>query len=332
MKAVVLEAINQPLVYTEISTPQPQKGELLLEIKAAALNHRDVFISQGLYAQIKTPVVLGSDASAVVVEVGENVDKHLVGQKFIINPNNNWGEDDKVQAANYHVLGMPQNGTLAEYICVNQDRLVAQPAHLLDEEAAALPLAGLTAYRAIFTKGELKAGQKVLITGIGGGVALLAMQFALAAGAEVYVTSGDEQKLAKAIEMGATAGANYKTADYHKTLLAYAKNGFDLIIDSAGGEGFGRLVDMAKAGSRIVFYGGTHGTIKISPQKVFWKQLTICGSTMGTDAEFVEMVAFVAQHKIRPVVDKIFTFSEANQAFQYMHNAQQLGKIVLKKE
>jgi len=161
---------------------------------------------------------------------------------------------------------------------------------------------------------------------------LLAMQFALAAGAEVYVTSGDEQKLAKAIEMGATAGANYKTADYHKQLLAYAKNGFDLIIDSAGGEGFGRLVDMAKAGGRIVFYGGTHGTIKISPQKVFWKQLTICGSTMGTDAEFVEMVAFVAQHKIRPVVDKIFTFSEANQAFQYMHNAQQLGKIVLKKE
>ncbi len=332
MKAVVLEAINQPLVYTEISTPQPQKGELLLEIKAAALNHRDVFISQGLYAQIKTPVVLGSDASAIVAAVGENVDKQLVGQKFIINPNNNWGEDDKVQAANYHVLGMPQNGTLAEYICVNQDRLVAQPAHLLDEEAAALPLAGLTAYRAIFTKGELKAGQKVLITGIGGGVALLAMQLALAAGAEVYVTSGDEQKLAKAIEMGATAGANYKTADYHKTLLAYAKNGFDLIIDSAGGEGFGRLVDMAKAGGRIVFYGGTHGTIKISPQKVFWKQLTICGSTMGTDAEFVEMVAFVAQHKIRPVVDKIFTFSEANQAFQYMHNAQQLGKIVLKKE
>jgi len=332
MKAVVLEAINQPLVYTEISTPQPQKGELLLEIKAAALNHRDVFISQGLYAQIKTPVVLGSDASAIVVAVGENVDKQLVGQKFIINPNNNWGEDDKVQAANYHVLGMPKNGTLAEYICVNQDRLVAQPAHLLDEEAAALPLAGLTAYRAIFTKGGLKAGQKVLITGIGGGVALLAMQLALAAGAEVYVTSGDEQKLAKAIEMGATAGANYKTADYHKTLLAHTKNGFDLIIDSAGGEGFGRLVDMAKAGGRIVFYGGTHGTIKISPQKVFWKQLTICGSTMGTDAEFVEMVAFVAQHKIRPVVDKIFTFSEANQAFQYMHNAQQLGKIVLKKE
>ncbi len=332
MKAVVLQAINQPLIYTEIPTPTPQKNEVLLAIKAAALNHRDVYISQGLYPHIQCPVILGSDAVGQVVAVGENVDNQLISKKFIINPNHNWGENEAVQSDMYHVLGMPTNGTLAEYICVNQDRLLAAPAHLSDEEAAALPLAGLTAYRAVFTKGELKTGQKVLITGVGGGVALLAMQLAMAAGAEIYVTSGDDDKLKKAIQMGAMAGANYKNPDYYKTLLEQAKSGFDLIIDSAGGGGFGRLIDMAKAGGRIVFYGGTQGAMKISPQKVFWKQLTICGSTMGTDAEFADMVAFVCQHKIRPIVDKIFNFSEANQAFEYMHAAQQLGKIVLKKE
>jgi zinc-binding alcohol dehydrogenase/oxidoreductase len=329
MKAVVLNKINEPLIFTEITIPKAQKGEVLLQIRAAALNHRDVYISQGLYPHINVPVILGSDASAVAVAVGEGVDNQIIDNKFIINPNNNWGNDENVQSAAYFVLGMPQNGTFAEYICVSQDRLFAQPAHLLDEEAAALPLAGLTAFRAVFTKGELKPKQKILITGIGGGVALLAMQLALAAGAEVFVTSGDEQKLQKAIEWGASGGANYKMVDYHKTLLEQAKNGFDLIIDSAGGDGFGRLIDMAKVGGRIVFYGGTLGTIKISPQKVFWKQLTICGTTMGSDAEFAKLIAFVEQYKIKPIVDKIFTFEQANEAFQYMHKAQQLGKIVL---
>jgi NADPH:quinone reductase-like Zn-dependent oxidoreductase len=203
------------------------------------------------------------------------------------------------------------------------------PAHLSFEEAAALPLAGLTAYRALFSRAQLQAGEKVLISGIGGGVALFACQFAIAAGAEVYVTSSAQEKIDKAIRMGAKGGANYTEEKWAKP-FGKAVGGFDVIIDSAAGDGFGNLVKLCNPGARIVIYGGTRGPWNgVSPQIVFWKQLNIMGSTMGSSEEFQAMIDFVSRHKIIPIIDGIYPIEKAAEAFDRMNQGLQFGKIVL---
>ncbi|WP_421948562.1 quinone oxidoreductase family protein [Phaeodactylibacter xiamenensis] len=318
MKAIVLEEKGQPIGYRDFEAPVPAAGEVVVHLKAAALNHRDVWITKGMYPGIKTPGILGSDGAGIAE-----------GREVIINPNIGWGDNQEHQKPDYTILGMPSFGTMAEQISVPEDRLVDKPGHLSWAEAAALPLGGLTAYRAIFTKGNCKAGDKVLISGIGGGVALFAFQFALAAGAEVYVTSGSADKLSRAIEMGAKGGANYREEDWHKT-LGKASGGFDLIIDSAGGPGFARFPKICNFGARIVTYGGTQGKVPdFSPQLIFWKQIAILGTSMGSDQEFQDMATFVSKHKIKPVVDQVFPIAEATKAFERMDQGKQFGKIVL---
>lgn len=318
MKALVLEALNQPPVLREVSDPDPEAGQVVVRLRAAALNHRDVWISKGQYPGISLPVVPGSDGA------GE-----FEGKAVIINPNIGWGSDQRVQAASYHILGLPTHGSFAEQVVVGADRIVAMPDYLTWEEASALPLAGLTAWRAVFSRGRLRSGEKVLVSGIGGGVALFAFQFALAAGAEVWVTSGSDEKINRAVEMGASGGVRYSLPDWWKDLKARSGE-FDLIIDSAGGRGFSALVDLAAPAGRIAIYGGTHGQFSISPQKVFWKQLDILGTTMGSDDDFSSMVQFVTKHRIRPVVDSVFSLDQAWKAFQRMDEGHQFGKIVLR--
>jgi len=331
MKAVILSQIKQPLTYSEIDTPElPTDRHVLLRVSAAAINHRDVYISQGLYAAIKTPAVLGSDVAGEVVACGAAVDAAIwQGQKVVVNPNINWGDDERVQGKDYQVLGMPSQGTFAEYITVNVDRLALAPTHLTMTEAAALPLAGLTAYRALLVRAQASAGDRVLISGIGGGVALFALQFAVALGLETWVTSSSDEKIARAVALGAKGGANYKNENWHKDLAAAAGGNFDVVIDSAGGEGFAKFIDIANPAARIAFYGGTHGKFSLSPQKLFWKQISVLGSTMGSDADFVKMMQLIDNHKVVPIVDSVWAMPQAQEAFDYMHNAQQFGKIIL---
>ncbi len=318
MNALVLQEKGKALDYKKVDTPVATESEGIVAVKAAALNHRDVWITKGLYPGIAYPIILGSDGCGI-----------YEGQEVILNPNINWGETEAYQSAQYHILGLPTNGTFAEYVKVGKDKIHPKPAHLTMEEAAALPLSGLTAYRALFTKCQLKVGEKVLISGVGGGVALFACQFAIAAGAEVYVSSSDNDKIAKAVSMGAVAGGNYRMADWTKALVAKA-GGFDVVIDSAGGDGFKDLVKMCNPGGRIAFYGGTRGKITdLNPQIIFWKQLSLYGTTMGSDHEFSEMLAFVEQHKIVPVVDTVYKLSEGNAAFEKMDRGLQFGKLVL---
>ncbi len=319
MKALVLHAENTPLHYGEWQEPAPREDQVIVELKAAGLNRRDVFITQGLYPKITYPIILGSDGVGVQGE-----------REVIINPSIGWGDDPLIQAEGYHIVGLPENGTFAERIAIEKGQLYDKPPHLSWEQAAALPLAALTAYRALFTRGSLQAGERVLISGVGGGVALFALQFALAAGAEVYVTSGSEEKLDKATAMGAKGGANYRSESWDKE-LAGQSGGFDLIIDSAGGDGFARLLKTCRPGARVVTYGGTRGYVnKLSPQLIFWRQLTIMGTTMGTDREFADMLAFVNRHQIVPVVDRVFDLAEGPEAFARMDQGLQFGKIVFR--
>lgn len=319
MTALVLKSKEEPFYLGEWPEPSPEEGEVIVDLKAAALNHRDVFITQGLYPGIRFPSILGSDGAGI-----------LDGREVLINPAMDWGADPKVQSRKFHILGLPKNGTFAEKVAVPKEKVLDKPAHLSWEAAAALPLAGLTAYRALFTRGGLREGERVLITGIGGGVALTALQFALAAGASAWVTSSEDSKITRAVEMGAEGGANYKQEGWPDKLKEKG-GGFDLILDSAGGKGFPPLLKLCRPAARIVVYGGTTGSVpKLSPQILFWKQISILGSTMGTDAEFADMIAFVDRHKIDPVVDAVFPLSRGQEAFDRMDKGQQFGKIVLK--
>lgn len=318
MQALLLHTLHQPPLLTDLPDPQPRPGEVVVRLRAAALNHRDVYITQGQYAGIELPCILGSDGA------GE-----CAGRRVLIFPSLHWGDDPRVQGRDFRVLGMPDPGTFAEQIALPSAQLYPVPDHLSWEEAAALPLGGLTAWRTLMTRCQLRSGERVLVSGIGGGVAVFALQFAVAAGAEVWVTSSQPEKIERAVALGAKGGVNYKAESWDKTLKAQA-GGFDVVIDAAGGAGFAAFAGLCNPGGRIGIYGGSAGRIQgLSPQIVFWKQLSILGSSMGNETDFQQMLHFVTRHRIRPVVDVVYPLSAGQAAFERMEAGTQFGKIVL---
>lgn len=330
MKAIVLEAADKPLVLKEVDKPKLGADEVLVQIKTAALNRRDYWITVGKYANIKYPSILGSDGAGIVTETGNTADPKWINREVIINPCHNWGSHEGYQNRDFTILGLPDDGTFAEYVKVKAEYLYDKPVHLNWEEAAALPLAGMTTYRAIFSKGHAKQGDTVLITGVGGGTGVFALQWAAATGCRTFVTSGSAEKIERAKQLGALGGVNYKTTDWADELKKMAE-GFDVIIDSALGEEFEKLVDLANPGGRIVFFGGTAGNIPpLNGRKIFWKQLQILGTTMGSPADFRSMMGFVNQHQIVPLVDEVFPLTDAQKAIDKMQHSSQFGKIVLK--
>jgi NADPH:quinone reductase-like Zn-dependent oxidoreductase len=327
VNALVLKGVGQSLSLENVPDPTPESGEAVVAIRCAALNHRDVWIQKGLYAGLKFPIILGSDGAGVVIETGSGVDPAWRGKEVIINPSIAWGESERWQGKDFRILGLPDNGTFAERVKVAATQLVSKPAHLDFAHAAALPLAGLTAYRALFSRAGLVSGERVLVTGIGGGVALFALQFALAAGATVYVTSGSDEKLARAKQLGAAGGANYRNEFWAEDLK---RVGFDVIIDSACGKGFSQLTNLAAPGGRIAFFGATLGNPpELDLRRIFWKQLNVLGSTMGSPSDFAAMMRLVEQHKIQPLAEILYPLSEGNEALATMDNAKQFGKIIL---
>ncbi|MBS0658706.1 MAG: zinc-binding dehydrogenase [Verrucomicrobia bacterium] len=329
MKALHITGKNEPLAYVELPDPVAGPGEAVVRVHAAALNHRDLWIQKGLYAGLKFPIVPGSDGCGVVESVGEGVEASWVGRRVILNPGLNWGDRPEAQSAKFKILGLPDDGTLAEKVKIGAEYLAPAPEHLSDAQAAALPLAGLTAWRALFSRAGLKSGENVLVTGVGGGVALFTLQFAVAAGAKVFVTSGSDEKLRRAHLLGATGGVNYKHEKWIEELKALVPGGFHVIIDSAGGASFPKLVDLAAVGGRIAFFGATNGNPpEIDLRKMFWKQISLLGSTMGSPDEFAAMTKFVGQHGLVPVAETIYPLAQGQEAFTAMDNAAQFGKIV----
>lgn len=294
--------------------------EPVIDIKAASLNHRDLWITKGRYAKIRLPVVLGSDGAGL-----------YEGMRVLTQPGMGWGNNNESwQGTNYEIIGMPNDGTFAEKFCIPRRYIHAIPDHLSYEEAAALPLAGLTGWRALMSKGCPVAGEKVLINGIGGGVALMVFIFAKALGLEIYVTSSEKEKIAKAINMGAKGGVLY-SQENHLKILKEMSGGIDIIIDSAGGDSFSGFLDLCNPGARIVMYGGTLGNINnLSPQKIFWKQVSIYGTTMGSDQEFSEMLNFVDINQVRPVIDSVYDLNDYKKAFERMESGKQFGKILIR--
>lgn len=327
--AVALENRNRPVI-EERPAPVAEAGQVVIDLKAAALNHRDLWILSGLYAGLKYPIVLGSDGAGVIAEVGEGVDREWLDREVIIYPASQWGDREAVHGPDFKILGLPDDGTMMERICVPLKHTAPKPQHLTMVQAAALPLAGLTAYRGLFSRAGLVEGEKLFVTGIGGGVSQFALQFGLAAGAEVWVSSSDPAKLAAAVEAGAAGGVNYRETDWVKQLKKETDGGFEIAIDGAAGSGFAALLEAAAPGARVVNYGGTAGVVpELAPRFLFWKQLSLLGTTMGSARDFAEMLSFVNQHGIVPRVDTTFPLGDVEAAFDRMDEGRQSGKIVL---
>lgn len=329
MRAVRFKSPKDPLVIVTVKKPRPIRDQVLVRLHNAGLNHRDIWVIREQKESFPEGITLGSDGCGVIEAVGEDVDPVYIGLEVVINPSHDWGNNPVVQANQFKILGFPDHGTFSDYIIVSKKYVFEKPDHLDFAQSAAVPLSGLTAYRALFSRARLRANETVLITGIGGGAALWALQFAVTYKARVYVTSGSDEKLDKAKTMGALGAYNYKTADW-AARAQQDSGGFDIVIDSAGGSQFNKLVEIANPGGRIVNFGRTAGAITDIPTRLlYWKQLSILGSTMGTRDEFLTMLEFVEGHKLRPVVDKVFPLEEIQDAVAYMESGRQFGKIVL---
>ncbi len=330
MRAVFFKGKDQPLVIQQIKKFKPVKDQVLIRLHNAALNHRDLWTWREQTLPGSEGIILGSDGSGIIEDVGEEADTLLIGSEVIINPSLDWGSNSVVQGNTFRILGFPDNGTFSDYIVISKKYVFEKPEHLNFAESAAVPLSGLTAYRALFSKARLRSKEKVLITGVGGGAALWVLQFAVAYHGRVYVTSGSDEKLIKAKALGAIAGFNYKDPEWQQKAVKESGGGFDIIIDSAGGDQFSKLIELALPGGRIVNFGRTAGNItNISTRLLYWKQLSIHGTTMGTRDEFLSMLDFVENRKIKPVVDQIFPLEKIEDAVKRMEQGDQFGKIIL---
>ncbi len=322
MHGMMLWGPDQSLVMAEITPTLPPVGDVFIKLHAAALNKRDYWITKGKYPGIVYPLIMGSDGAGTV-------DKREV----IINPGMNWGDNPQHFGPGFKIIGMPDNGTLAQMVKAPQQNLFDKPAHLSWIEAAALPVAGVTAYRSLFTRGHAKAGETILITGIGGGVATMALLFGVAIGMEVWVTSSSDEKIAKAIQYGAKGGGNYRAENWSRDLHKQAGKKFDMIIDGAGSDQFSKLINIIKPSGRIVIYGGTGGVINdLSPQRIFWNHIDILGTTMGSPHDFQSMIDFVNEHQIKPVISHTFSLEEANAALDVISRNEQFGKVCIEIE
>jgi zinc-binding alcohol dehydrogenase/oxidoreductase len=331
MKAIIFENPESPCKVKQIPSPICGVDQVLIRLKAAALNHRDLWIKKGVYRDIKYPCIVGSDGAGIVEQTGLNVDKQWLNKEIIINPGLMWGNSALSHQKEFNILGLPTQGTLAEYICVESTNIFLKPQGWSFETAAALPLAGLTAYRALFSRGNLQAGEKILITGAGGGVSSFLIKFALAVNAKVYITSGNKKKIQKAMTYGAIQGVNYHDPNWDEELIKYTEDGFEIIVDSAAGENFTKLLTLLRTGGRIVIFGGTAGKIPaFNASQLFWKQASILGTTMGSPLDFKKMLHFIEQHNIEPQVDQVFDLENTERAFEHMEKQNQFGKIVIK--
>ncbi|KAG5644403.1 hypothetical protein DXG03_008570 [Asterophora parasitica] len=319
--------------------PTLKKGEVLVRIGAAAFNHRDVWIRQGQYPRVAFGGVFGSDGAGTVVAAYDTNDP-LLNTRVFLTPSRGWETHPDAPESKFGILGgvvFPTLGTFAEYVAVERDQVIPSPQHLDDIHASAWPLGGVTAWRAAIVNGLVSAGHNVLITGIGGGVALIALQLCIAKGASVYVTSGSREKILKAVSLGAKGGVNYKDKDWPAqlaALLAKDKNGsgeLDAVIDSGGGEIAVQTGKILKEGGRVVCYGMTaNPKISFTMREVLKNQRLI-GSTMGSHQDLIDATDFLAEHRIVPVVSHVFDGLEsAEQGFEVMKRGDQFGKIVLK--
>jgi NADPH:quinone reductase-like Zn-dependent oxidoreductase len=315
VKAIRIHEDGGPEVlrYEDVPDPVPRDDEVLVELRAASLNHLDVWIRKGL-PSVPKPRILGADGAGVVAGTETRV---------VINPG-------IMSGGKIHIVGETMDGTHAELIAVPRDSLHPIPDSLSFEDAAAFPLVFVTAYRMLVTRARVQEGEWVLIWGIGGGVATAALAIAKALGAKVAVTSSSDEKLARARELGADLGINHTTGDVVATVKEATGGGAHVIVDDVGEATWKRTLEAARAEARIVVCGATTGpNPPAALHRLWWKQLSILGSSMGTPEDFQGAFDLVVAGNALPVVDRVYPLADARAAHERLEAGEQFGKIVL---
>jgi len=322
----------------DIPAPRPGKGEVLLAVRAAALNHLDIWVRRGGRFQLNWPHVLGSDAAGVVAEAGGGVEGLAVGQEVVLSPGMSCGHCEFCSRGEvslceqFAIIGAGRPGTFAQYVAVPAGNCLPKPAAMTFEQAGCLAVAYVTAWRMLVTRAAVKAGETVLIHGVGGGVALAGLQIAKLLGARAIVTSSSNEKLAKAAALGADAGINYRTASDLPAAIrdVTGGRGVDVVLETVGAATWAVSLQVMRRGGRLVICGVTGGEqAPTSLQALYWNQYTLMGSTYGSREDFRQLLAAMAANKMQPVIDSVLPLDQARAATQRMESAQQFGKIVL---
>ncbi len=317
--------------------PGPLPDQVRIAVRAAALNRLDLFILAGLPGiKLAFPHVVGTDAAGVVTEVGSEVSAFQTGDRVVVNPGISCGRcqmclsDQDPLCRSFGILGEHLPGTAAESLVVPARNLARVGTHLSWAEAAALPLATLTAWRMLTTRAKVAAGETVLIWGIGGGVSLAALQIAKHLGARVIATSSSDQKLATATALGADLVLNHSSQDVAKETRTFTKIGADVVVDSVGEKTWDKSLRALRPGGRLVTCGATTGPmVQLDIRKLFWFQWSILGSTMSSAGEFEAMMAVANQGKLTPVVDSVVPLAEGLEAYRRLDSGHQVGKVVI---
>ena len=323
----------------DLPTPEVRSpSDVRIRVKAAAINHLDVFVIGGLPGvTIRPPWILGTDACGVVDQVGADVKHVKAGDRVVVNPGISDRSCEYCRAGEhplcvkFAVLGEHVPGTIAEYIVVPGTNVRTISDEVPDAEAAAFTLAALTAWRMVHSRARVTAGDEVLIWGIGGGVAQAALRICKNAGAKVWVTSSDDTKLERALAMGADHVINHRQVEVGKHIRqATGKRGVTVVIDNVGEATWTQSLIALGRGGRLVTCGGTSGPmVTTDVRRLFWNQWNIMGSTMGNDAEFEAVVAELAAGRLIPTVDRVYPLAEGRAAFERMAEGRQFGKIVI---
>jgi NADPH:quinone reductase-like Zn-dependent oxidoreductase len=314
----------------ELPQPVPEAGEVVIELVAAALNRRDWWLWRAPATPV--PVTLGSDGAGRVASVGAGVQGFAPGDEVVIDPALNWGDDERAASADFDILGSPTQGTFAEYVVVDQSNVHPKPPALSWEQAAAFPLAGLTAWRAVVTCAAAAPGRRLLITGGGSGVSTFCLQIAHALGADVWVTSGDDAKIARCIELGARGGFRYDDPEWPQQVVAASGGeGVHAVVDSFGGKGWAQALAALVRGGVLVYYGDTGGEESTIPvAEIYWQWRSLVGTTMGSPREFRALCEHVAVSSWRPAIDSLHELADLAVAARRLTAPDRFGKVVLR--
>jgi NADPH:quinone reductase-like Zn-dependent oxidoreductase len=316
MKAIRIHEDGGPEVLRYEDAPEPVagNGEVLIRVRAASLNHLDIWVRRGL-PSVPKPRILGADAAGIRADTGERV---------VINPGLEHGET-------ISVIGEHTDGTHAELIAVPESNVYPIPDSLSFENAAAFPLVFETAWRMLVTKANLQPGEWVLAWGIGGGVATASLVIAKALGAHCVVTSSSDAKLERARDLGADLTVNHATEDVAKRVKEATDGGVDVVVETVGADTWATSLGVARPAGRICVCGATSGANPpANLHRIWWKQLTIYGSTMGTKQDFEAVYELVTSGRVKPVIDSVLPLAEARAAHERLESGAQMGKIVLR--
>ncbi|HSU16878.1 zinc-binding dehydrogenase [Longimicrobium sp.] len=339
MRAAIFHTTGGPDVVRieDVPAPSPGPGEVLVQVKASAMNHLDLWVRRGMPIETTMPHIGGSDVAGVIAEVGEGVDASRVGERVVVNPSLSDGtcewcrRGEESMCVRFRILGEHTDGGFAEYVAAAADHVYPLPDGYAFEDAAALPISYMTAWRALHTRARLRAGEDVLVLGASGGTAIAAVQIAVMTGARVFAVTSGAENVERLRGLGAAFVYDRLGEDWSAAIHAdTGRRGVDVVVENVGAATWKGSMRALAQGGRLVTYGGTTGPkVEIDLRAVFWKQLSVLGSTMASKAEFEAMLQAAFSGALRPVIDSVMPLDHAREAHERLEAGGQFGKIVL---